>query len=317
MRLQDFHVEHVDWARAGEREALREIRLEVFVRELQVPEPLAWDELDTTSLHLLARADNGEAIGCARLTSEGRIGRVAVRLPWRGQGVGAGLVRALVARARSGGHAELVLDAQIDAVAFYEREGFVAHGDAFEEGGIQHRKMRLDLRSDTDVDQAPTTPDTHLPAGSRSELSDSRLQLLAEARHRIAIYQPVLTGDLYAGSAELAELRRVATSGRGAQVRLLLHDPAGALRDSHRLIALAQRLPSAIQVRTPIEELDLAYSSSYLLTDEGGYLFQPDAQRMSGRAASRDRAAQAPLQQHFNEVWERAVPATVLQSLHL
>ncbi|RDI99583.1 GNAT family N-acetyltransferase [Dyella solisilvae] len=317
MKLQDFHVEPADWARSGEREALRDIRLEVFVGEQRVPESLEWDELDASSLHLLARAADGKPIGCARLTPAGKIGRVAVRLPWRGQGVGAGLVRALVARARTDGRAELVLDAQIDAVEFYEREGFIAHGDTFLDAGIVHRSMRLALTTPGDERVAPATVDTRLPAASRTELASARLQLLAEARHRIAIYQPILAGESYASPAELAELRRLATSGRGAEVRVLLHDPAGALRDSHRLVALAQRLPSAIQVRAPLEELDLAYGSSYLLTDQGGYLFQPDAQRMAGRAASRDRAAQAPLLQHFNEVWERSSPATVLHSLHL
>ncbi|WP_430389561.1 GNAT family N-acetyltransferase [Dyella sp. 20L07] len=317
MKLQDFHVESADWARAPEREALREIRLEVFVNEQRVPESLEWDELDSPSLHLLARDDRGAAIGCARLTPAGKIGRVAVRQPWRSKGVGGALVRALVARARAQGLTEVVLDAQLGALAFYEREGFVAHGDTFEDAGILHRAMRLDLTVSDARNAEPAIVDTRLPSGSRSELADTRLRLLTEAKHRLAIYQPALSGELYGRAAELAELQRIATSGRGAQVRMLLHDPVAALRDAHRLIALAQRLPSTIQIRTPVEEVDLGYASSYLLTDQGGYLFQPDAQRLSGRAAWRDRAAQAPLQQHFNDVWERSLPATALQSLHL
>jgi len=156
-----------------------------------------------------------------------------------------------------------------------------------------------------------------LPAASRSEIADARLQLLAGASRRIAIYQPVLSGDLYASPAELDELRRIAIAGRGAEIRLLLHDPASALREGHRLIALAQRLPSSVLVRTPVDELDLAYASSCLLTDQGGYLFQADARRTEGRASLRDRAAQAPLLQYFNEVWERSARATAWQALDL
>lgn len=314
MKLQDFHVEHADWARAGDRDALRAIRLEVFVREQAVPESLEWDDLDPLSFHLLARSENGEPIGCARLTPHGKIGRVAVRQPWRGQGVGLGLLRALVARARAQGRADVVLDAQQSALTFYEREGFIAHGDTFEDAGIAHRAMRLELG----VDTAPATlgADTgRLPTGSGSEIAASRLQLLAEAKHRLSIYQPVLDDDLYASLGEMAELRRIATSGRGAEIRILLHDPEAALRDSHRLVALAQRLPSVLRIRTPLEEVDLAYGSAYLLTDQGGYLFQPDARRTDARAARRDRASQAPLSQHFNEVWERSAPARALQPL--
>jgi hypothetical protein len=158
---------------------------------------------------------------------------------------------------------------------------------------------------------------TALPAGDRAEVAEARLQLLVQARRRVTIYQPVLADDVYGGAAELAELRRLATSGRGAEIRLILHAPEDALRDNHRLVALAQRLPSAILVRTPLEEVDLAYASSYLLTDQGGYLFQPDARRGDGRASLSDRAAQAPLLQHFNEVWERSARATAWQSLNL
>jgi len=119
------------------------------------------------------------------------------------------------------------------------------------------------------------------------------------------------------GLDEMAELRRIATSGRGADIRILLHDPEAALRNSHRLVSLAQRLPSVLHIRTPLEEVDLAYASAYLLTDQGGYLFQPDARRADARASLGDRAAQAPLAQHFSEVWERSAPARALQPLDL
>lgn len=156
-----------------------------------------------------------------------------------------------------------------------------------------------------------------LPAGNGAEVAAARLRLLTDARRRITIYQPLLPGDVYGTLAELAELRRIATSGRGTEIRLILHTPEQALRDNHRLIALAQRLPSTVLVRTPLEEVDLAYASSYLLTDQGGYLFQPDARRTEGRASLADRAAQVPLMQHFNEVWERSARASAWQSLDL
>jgi predicted GNAT family N-acyltransferase len=316
VKLQDFHVEHADWSRANDREALRSIRREIFVGELGVPETLEWDELDVAAIHVLARDAAGEPVGCARLTEHGKIGRVAVRQPWRNQGTGAALLRELIARARAQGCTEVVLDAQHAAIRFYEREGFVAFGERFEDAGIPHQSMRLDLtvakhEANTRAD------DMRLPANSRNDIAASRLRLLAETKHRLDIYVPVLAADTYASTEELAELRRIATSGRGARIRLLLHDPAGALRQSHRLIALAQRLPSMVLVRAPLEELDLAYPSSYLLTDQGGYLFLPDAQRPMGRAARHDRASQAPLLQHFNDVWERSVRATALQPLDL
>lgn len=152
---------------------------------------------------------------------------------------------------------------------------------------------------------------------SREALAAARLQLLAAARHRLALHLPMLGRDDYGNDAELAELKRIATSGRRAGIRILLHDPAAALRDGHRLIALFQRLSSAIQIRTPVEDVDRQCASAWLTTDTGGYLYLPDASRPQGRMALADRAAQAPLQQQFEEIWERSARASELQALDL
>ena len=316
MKLQNFHVEIAEWSREDQRAALLDLRDIVFIREQGVPEQRERDGLDGDCWHVLARDDAGQPIGCGRLTPAHKIGRMAVLQAWRGQGVGLLLLRELIARARSQGWPEVALDAQVSAIGFYEREGFIAYGAEFEDAGLAHRAMRLSLSTAVD-EEAPRRDIGALPAGSRSEIAAARLQLLGETCHRLAIYLPLLDNDSYASAEELAELRRIAISGRGAQIRILLHDPAAALRNDHRLIALAQRLPSAIQIRMPVEEADLAYVSAYLLNDAGGYLFQPEADRPQGRAALHDRASHAPLQQHFNEVWERAERASILQTLDI
>jgi len=156
-----------------------------------------------------------------------------------------------------------------------------------------------------------------LPAEDRQEVEAARLQLLLDARHVLAIHLPALDSEHFASAADLEQIRRIATSGRGARIRLLLHDPAAALRDGHRLLALVQRLSSVIQVRRPVDEIDLAQRAGWLLNDAGGYLFLPEYDRPQGRAARHDRAGQAPLAQQFDEIWERSVPATELQTLGL
>ena len=93
--------------------------------------------------------------------------------------------------------------------------------------------------------------DAPLPAGNAAELASARQALLAAARRQVDIRLLRLDGSLYASPEEMTELRRIATIGRGAQIRLLINDPGTALRDGHRLILLMQRLPSVIQVRTP------------------------------------------------------------------
>lgn len=316
MKLEPFHIVSAEWARASDRDTIRPLRRAVFVEELGLPTACEFDELDPAALHLIARDDSGHAIGAARLTGDHRISRIAVVPAARNQGVGTALVRQLVDRARSFGWPHVELDAQVDAIDFYAREGFAAVGEPFEHAGRLHQTMRRSLSLAEPAAPAPRDVGA-LPAEDRPGVDATRLQLLRDARHALAIHLPLLDAEHFASAAELEQIRRIATSGRGARIRLLLHDPGAALRDGHRLVDLMQRLSSVIQVRRPVEDIDLAQRAAWLLNDIGGYLFLPEHDRPQGRAARHDRAGQAPLAQQFDEIWERSVPATELQALGL
>ena len=128
----------MDWARAQPQAAA--IRFEVFVREQNVPAEIELDELDAQSVHALAfEAD--EAVGTGRLLPDGHIGRMAVLKAWRGRGVGAQLLEVLLKEAKHVGHGEVILSAQVHALAFYRKHGFEARGPVYEEAGIPHQAM--------------------------------------------------------------------------------------------------------------------------------------------------------------------------------
>ncbi|MEO8748490.1 MAG: GNAT family N-acetyltransferase, partial [Rhodanobacter sp.] len=235
---------------------------------------------------------------------------------WRRQGIGTAILRELVARASALGMQQVILDAPDSALELCRSAGFTASpADA---GGPGARRHALHLPTAQRSVEAPPLRDLgSLAAGSRSEVAAARLQLLADTRHQLLIYVPALSDDIFSNAAELEQLRRIGCSGRSASIRMLLHDPAAAVVNDHPLLPLAQRLPTAFQIRTPTEPVDLTYASSYLLNDSGGYLFQPDASRPAGRAARNHRTAQAPLRQHFSEAWERAERAAILNTLDL
>jgi predicted GNAT family N-acyltransferase len=133
----------------GAWEALRAeaaaIRTTVFVHEQHVPAELELDEHDAVSVHALAREAGGRAIGTGRLLPDGHIGRMAVLRDGRGRGTGTALLRALMREARRRGLAEVVLNAQVTAVPFYERHGFRTEGLPYDDAGIEHITMRRRL----------------------------------------------------------------------------------------------------------------------------------------------------------------------------
>jgi predicted GNAT family N-acyltransferase len=142
-----FSVKPVAWSVA--RDDLRRVRYAVFVEEQRVPEELEWDDLDEVAWHVLAVSSAGEPIGTGRLLPEGRIGRMAVAREWRGRGVGATLLQALIEHARATGLHRVHLHAQTHALHFYARSGFVVEGEEFDEAGIPHRAMTLTLAPPT------------------------------------------------------------------------------------------------------------------------------------------------------------------------
>ncbi len=128
------------WAEEGTR--LAAVRQAVFVVEQGIPPALEWDAEDALSLHVLAVDGDGEPVGCARLLPDAHIGRVAVLAAWRGRGVGSTMIAALVDAAGRRGDREVLLNAQVQALPFYERLGFAPVGETFDEAGIPHRAMR-------------------------------------------------------------------------------------------------------------------------------------------------------------------------------
>jgi predicted GNAT family N-acyltransferase len=139
-----YTVRAADWD--ADRQALREIRYQVFVEEQRVPEELEWDGLDGRAQHVVALAADGAAVGTGRLLPDGHIGRMAVLKTWRGRGVGSAVLKALVDSARASGFAKVQLHAQTHAIGFYARHGFTVQGGEFMEAGIPHVVMSRPIR---------------------------------------------------------------------------------------------------------------------------------------------------------------------------
>ena len=141
---QLFTVHLVSWHN-GEP-LLREIREAVFIQEQGVPVQLEWDGLDEASQHVLALSANGDAIGCGRITPDGKIGRIAVLPAWRGKRVGSTILEAVLNYAHSHDYQVLELNAQIQAVKLYQRFNFTEVGEEFMDADIPHIKMQLRLQ---------------------------------------------------------------------------------------------------------------------------------------------------------------------------
>ncbi len=137
----NFSVTLTCWG--SDRVKLSAVRRTVFIEEQSVPEELELDENDADCEHVLATLHDGTAIGAGRLMPDGRIGRMAVIRQYRGHGVGLAMLELLVQNAQERKLPNVHLHSQCSAIGFYEKLGFIADGDIFQDAGIDHRNMRL------------------------------------------------------------------------------------------------------------------------------------------------------------------------------
>ena len=120
------------------------LRFEVFVDEQKVPEEIERDAFDATATHVVALVD-GDVVGTLRvvfLPEHAKIGRVAVRAGFRGRGIARDMMVFAMELARARGESRFYLTSQSDKVGFYERLGFTAFGDEFDDGGLPHLAMK-------------------------------------------------------------------------------------------------------------------------------------------------------------------------------
>jgi len=140
-------VKHVDLRIAQwpqDADLIRAVRQQVFVIEQGIDPSLEWTGDDHTFHCVLALTDHQNSIGTGRIKVESKtatIGRMAVVKSFRGSGVGAAILSRLIEIGKAEGANKFELSAQVSAIAFYQKHGFIASGDVYMDANIEHRKM--------------------------------------------------------------------------------------------------------------------------------------------------------------------------------
>lgn len=128
-------------------------------------------------------------------------------------------------------------------------------------------------------------------------------RLLAGARREVAIVSRHLDPGLYRDADVLASLRRIAISGRGARIRIVVLNPAPLIRDGHPLVELVRRTPSSSALRIPGRP-HRRFNEAWLLADSHGLLQLPQSDRYAGVAAFNDRRRNHHLREQFDALWQ-------------
>lgn len=134
---------------------------------------------------------------------------------------------------------------------------------------------------------------------------DAALAIAQLARRRLALFTHDLEPQLYGTAEFVAAVKDLALSGRMTEVRILLADSTRATKEGHRLLELARRLSSRIEIRKPHRDyLDLA--ETFLIADEQGLLYRKLATRWEGFADTHEPLQAREQSKLFDEIWQRS-----------
>ena len=139
-----YQVKHGRWDQLQQDAKL--IRTQVFICEQGITEADEWDDQDVISQHFVIY-DQDQPIATARLLQNHSVGRVAVVKAYRGQGIGQMIMLEIISYAQKQGLSVLTLSSQVHAISFYEKLGFTVQGNPYDECGISHIEMTMNLNT--------------------------------------------------------------------------------------------------------------------------------------------------------------------------
>ncbi|WP_445509405.1 GNAT family N-acetyltransferase [Rossellomorea marisflavi] len=123
------------------------IRKSVFVEEQNVPAEDEIDQYEEESTHFLLY-DEDHPVGAGRfrvMDGKGKAERICILSSLRGRGAGREIMRAIEDYAREMSLPVLKLNAQSQAIPFYEKLGYEIVSEEFLDAGIPHRTMEKSL----------------------------------------------------------------------------------------------------------------------------------------------------------------------------
>ncbi|MCC7122975.1 MAG: hypothetical protein IT493_15585 [Gammaproteobacteria bacterium] len=152
--------------------------------------------------------------------------------------------------------------------------------------------------------------------GRATELRRALLELAQQATRSIDLVSRHLDPSLLDHDMFAAAVKRLVLGSTRARVRVVVLDPAPLVTHGHRLVALAQRLSSYIELRVPGPE-HREFNESWLVADNAGYAHRRFSDRFEATINFNDPRLATHLTNRFDELWHRAQPDPNLRRLHL
>ncbi|MGD8380157.1 MAG: hypothetical protein PVJ40_04650 [Gammaproteobacteria bacterium] len=162
----------------------------------------------------------------------------------------------------------------------------------------------------TDTEHRPE----EVPLATREDNREAAARLARMARRSLAIFTRDLEPALLDQQAFVDPVRELATGSRYARIRILVLDATRAVREGHRLVNLAGRLTSFIEIRRPGPD-HRTIAEAFMIADENALLWRPLADRHEGSLLLNHPIRAREKLREFDEIWAHAEPESEFRHL--
>ena len=142
------------------------------------------------------------------------------------------------------------------------------------------------------------------------------VELCRGAIRYICIQSPRLDHAVFDKRELASMISALARRSRQTRVRVLIEDPRPLIQRGHRLLELARRIPSAMEIRRLPEHPEWT-GETVVLRDQDGVLYKPGGSDHDGFFEPDSPASARKHLELFNELWRFSVTDDNLRSLSL
>jgi hypothetical protein len=141
--------------------------------------------------------------------------------------------------------------------------------------------------------------------GTSAEVRTAATFMIRQARRTVDIVSRDLDAPVYDDADFLEAAKQLALRSGRTHVRVLVHDARPMVAHSHRMLALARRLSSSVDIRVQGHQ-HANYNCAFLIADRLGTIFRPLSDRYDGHVCFHNPREADELTELFEEMWALA-----------
>lgn len=151
---------------------------------------------------------------------------------------------------------------------------------------------------------------------SFEELKQATLDLFKRSKRIIQIYSFSLDKRILNNREIELTMTKLLRSSRNAKVQCLIYDEKELQGFDHRIISLAQRFSSFIEIRIIPDDFKMT-NIGYYLIDRQFMIYRSNRENYEALQFNQRRIEVKDKLKHFEDVWQQSQPASFLRALHL